>query len=191
MAIKVTVSRKGNGLNTLAGKVHKRVTAKIGFMNNPEMVKRAERNEYGWVQQVTNKQSWFFKQNFGIEVKPHSVLSSPPRPFMRYTLRDYGDTWKAELAKGLEKNGLNELFSVMLGVASLAQSHVQETINRGGTPKTVFERRSELTMKINRIRAGTTASGNKRKVESSGNLLRSRALMDTGEMKNAVSYEVS
>lgn len=191
MAIKVTVSRKGNRLNTLAGKVRKRVTAKIGFMNNPEMIKRATYNEFGWVQQVTTKQAGFFKYNYGIGLKVGTTLSSPPRPFLRYSLRDYGDDWKAKIADGIGAKGLDHMDAVMQAVASYAQTDVKETISHGGTAKTVFERRSDFTMKINRMRATATASGNKRKAESSANLLRSRALMDTGEMMNAVSYEVS
>lgn len=191
MAIKVTVSRKGNGLGSLAGKIRKRVTAKIGFMNNPEMVKRASYNEFGWVQQVTASQSWFFKLNYGVGVKEGSVLSAPPRPFLRYTLRDYGDSWEAELEKGIKAKGIESLFYVIGKVASVAQTDVMETIEHGGTSRTLFERRSDLTMKINRLRAKSTASGNKRKTDNTSSLLRSRALKDTGEMLRAVSFEVS
>ena len=62
------------------------MNVKVGILDDPKTAKYASCVEYGWTQRVTPKQSYAFRAWWGINLRVGTVISSPPRPFLRGTL---------------------------------------------------------------------------------------------------------
>lgn len=199
MKVSISVSRKGKGLGAIKN-AKKRCRAKIGFPNNPEMSAIATYNEFGWVQRVTPAQATYLSGRLGYDtirlgfdkapVKPNSTLSSPPRPFLRGTLRAQADTWKTEVGKGIKALGLKGLQTVMQSVGGAAATDVRETIKKGGTRLEQFKERSDLTMLLYSAQDSFTQGGNKRKIERDSGDGTRKPLRRSSAMLNAVGFEV-
>lgn len=187
--IKVTIKGKGS-LSNEANKVPPELIAKVGIMGDEDMATIASYNEFGWVQSVTPKQSYFLNENFGVNVKPGYTLSSPPRPFFRATAKSKGKEWQSTLSKAIKSLGLNKLEKAIELAARQAQSDIQETIQNNGTKEERFPDRSSLTLAIYASQDSLTARGNKRNIESTSGSARSQALVKTGKMLNAIQYEI-
>lgn len=199
MKVSISVKRKGKGLSDLVN-AKKRSRAKVGFPNNPEISAIATYNEYGWVQKVTAAQATYLSGRLGYDamrlgfekapIKPNSTLSSPPRPFLRGTLRAQAETWKAEVGKGIKALGLNRLPIVMQAVGGTASTDVRETIKKGGTRLEKFQERSDLTLLLYRAQDSHTQSGNRRRIEVDSGSASRKPLQRSGSMLNAVGFEV-
>lgn len=199
MKVSISVKRSGAGLGKLKN-AKKRCRAKIGFPNNPEMSAIATYNEFGWVQRVTPAQATYLSGRLGYDtvrlgfenapIKPNSTLSSPPRPFLRSTLRAQADAWKAEVGNGIKALGLSGLPAVMQTVGGDAATDVRETIKKGGTRLEQFPERSELTMLLYSAQDSHTQGGNKRKIERDSGDGTRKPLRRSSAMLNAVGFEV-
>ena len=200
----VKVTRNLNGLKKLLEKVPERVTAKVGIIDNPDVAKYATYNEYGWVQRVTGAQSLFLSGALGrpvpmvggkpqwsaAAVKPGSTLTSPPRPFLRATVRDCYQDWQKQAKQILQVVGPTGVEKSVLYMARLAQVDVQETIRNNGTPREKFPERSPLTLALYEAWDGVSSKGRKRKISGDSGSKRSQALIKTGTLLGAIGYQV-
>ena len=189
-AVQVKIKNPG-ALKKIADAVPKKMSVKVGIIDNPEIAEYASYNEFGWVQRVTAKQSGFFKHEFGIDIEPFkTVLSAPPRPFLRATASAKSDEWSQIFAEALKQLGVKNMRKAALLMARQAQTDVQETIRNNGTKDEKFEDRSELTAKIYAAKDALTAKGKKRKRERDSGSAREKALVKTGALLSAIGYEI-
>lgn len=143
--------------------------------------------ENGWVQIVTPKQAGYLRRH-GFAVKPDTVISSPPRPFMRLTFENRRDVWNrlAEqfLLSRFDFNKVEQsIISAMTYVGDNAVSDVKETIyeNLYG-----IEPRSSATLNIMRRWLRD------RELEASGDagMVRSKSLFRSGLLMTSVAYQI-
>lgn len=167
-----------------------KISFKVGIIDDPEVATYAAYNEFGWVQQVTGKQSAFLSGLVGSRIKVGSTLSSPPRPFLRGTAEAKKGEWRDMIAEGISNLGIKALPQIIELTARQAQVDVQETIKNNGTDKEKFPARSPLTLEIYRAMYGKTAKGNPRKVESDSGMAREQALFLSGTLLQSIGYEI-
>lgn len=178
-------------LATLAKPAEKGTAFKVGIIDDPEVATYAAYNEFGWVQQVTNKQQWWFR-GWHIENPPKegNALMSPPRPFLRGTAEAKKDEWRNLIAEGISTLGLQALPQIIEDTARQAQVDVQETIKNNGTDKEKFPARSPLTLELYKAKYGTTAKGRPRKIEPDSGAAREQALFLSGALLQSIGYEI-
>jgi hypothetical protein len=197
MTVRIRVS--GNGISNLKKRLqaaHK--VAVVGVMqspergNSPSYSQIAQWLEYGWVQQITSKQSHYFGKNHGIHLKVGNTLVLPPRPFFRGTIQENRDKWmqtaKALLAKDFDPDKVLNL------IARDIQAAIQASIARGGTETQQFERLSPMTMelKAQKAAADTTRTGRQKRRDGTGSSTSDRPFASDGarEIMNLISYEI-
>lgn len=177
-----------------------KISFKVGIIDDPEVATYAAYNEFGWVQQVTRKQSAFLSGVLGYDVKsrgfenapfkPGNTLSSPPRPFLRSTASAKKEEWRDTIAEGISTLGIKALPQIIELTARQAQVDVQETIKNNGTDKEKFPARSPVTLELYRAMHGTTAKGNARSFESDSGAGREQALLLSGTLLQSIGYEI-
>lgn len=187
-------------LAEIAKPAETKTSFKVGIIDDPEVATYAAYNEFGWVQQVTRKQSAFLSGVLGYDVKsrgfenapfkPGNTLSSPPRPFLRGTASAKKDEWRDMIAEGISTLGVKALPQIMELTARQAQVDVQETIKNNGTDKEKFPARSPVTLELYKAMYGTTAKGRPRKIESDSGMAREQALFLSGTLLQSIGYEI-
>lgn len=168
-----------------------KISFKVGIIDAPNIATYAAYNEFGWVQQVTNKQQWWFR-GWRIKNPPKegNALMSPPRPFLRGTAEAKKDEWRDLIAEGISTLGLQALPQIIEDTARQAQVDVQETIKNNGTDKEKFPARSPLTLELYKAKYGTTAKGRPRKIEPDSGAAREQALFLSGALLQSIGYEI-
>lgn len=190
MATTSGVSRKGNGIKAITKALKDKYRAKVGIIANPRVATIAAYNEYGWTQQVTQKQVGYMRLNYGVNLRAGSTLSSPPRPFLRGTAKANIVEWKDEIKNGIKALGLKRMPFVMKAVARLAQTDVQNTIRNNATRDEQFPDRSAMTLAIYAVQDALTSKGSRRKIQKNSGSARKKALVHSGELLHSIGYEV-
>lgn len=160
-------------------------------IKDPEVAEYATYVEYGWVQTITPKQSRYFGAKYGIGLKPGNTLFNPPRPFMRGTLAAKHEEWKQSLGMYARQAGIERLPKALALVGELMANDIKMTIRNGGVEGgESFPRRSALTQALLAAQTAKTASGKRRKTDSTGNAMGDKPMMNTGMMLSKVGYWV-
>lgn len=164
-------------------KTAKRV--EVGIIDDQEVAAYATYQEYGWVQRVTKKQSyWFRGQGLGgMAPLTGSSLVLPPRPFLRSTLQAEGDKWSQVFANAVRASGSIEYGLQMVGVTAVGD--VKTTIATGGNRSETFAPRAPLTMAL----YSNASQGHA--TDGTGNLSVSKPLVRTGAMLNAIGFQLA
>lgn len=144
--------------------------------------------EYGWVQRVTPKQQWWFRnQRIDHPPKAGDALVNPPRPFLRGTLKAEGAKWRETMRKALHKTGSPRQALSIVGMQAVQD--VQETIRNGGTRKEKFPERAPLTMELYAASsAGKSKTGKNR--SSKANASTTKPLVLSGALLHSIGFEV-
>lgn len=184
MAVTVKMSLSGDELKRrIKNKVEEKTKAPrlmVG-VNNAEVATYAQYLEYGWVQRVTPKQAGFFRGVHGVSLKVGSVLTNPPRPFLRDTARAEGENWGKLFKQGFIDLGSAENAIRFLGLH--APRDVVETLAKAGTSLGAFPLRSPLTLLM--AKNNHNPKGRNRK-DSTGTLERAEAGMSTGRLERSI-----
>lgn len=150
-------------------------------VNNADVATYAQYLEYGWVQRVTPKQAGFFRGVHGVNLKVGTVLTNPPRPFLRDTARAEGANWGEMFKKAFIELGSAEKAIKFLGLH--APADVKETLSKAGTSLGAFVPRSPLTLlmaKNNHNPKGT------HRTDSTGTLERAEAGISSGKLERSI-----
>lgn len=181
----VSISRNGKGLQSLADSIAKaKKEVRIGIIGKGKIAEYARYLEYGWVQQVTPKQSMWFKGKHNIGVQTGSALFNPPRPFLRQTFIDCSGKW-FKIGANVFRMSKGDLEKSLQMMGMLAVQDIQETIRNNGTATHKFPLRSPLTMAM--LQADDEGKGD----GTVSNSNRQEALMRTGMLLKNISFEIA
>lgn len=158
----------------------------IGIIDDAEIATYAAYQEYGWVQRVTQKQSnWFSRQGIRNPPKAGASLVSPPRPFLRGTLKAENKKWLRVYENAIKAYGVLDASKALNAVGMIASDDVRQTLINGGTSLEQFEGRADLTMAL----YGLQASG--KQTDGTGNIQGEKPLVKTGALLNSIGYQLS
>lgn len=151
-------------------------------INDAHIAQYAQYNEFGWTWAATRNQHYFFTFQ-GMPLAEGALMYSPPRPFLRGTLKAEGKNWSKVFAAVMRANdGVSDLRRALTVVGQQAIADVSETINRGGTKKEKFPERSEFTLKWMEL----GLKNHKR--DGTGNIDKKEALTLTGKLASNITY---
>lgn len=170
------------GINAQDGS--KEYEAKGGTGATATVAEVATYQEFGWVQQVTGKQSRFLHSAFGVRAKKGGTLMMPPRPFLRGTLQSESKNWVEAFGNAIGRRGVENLTDSLLEVGMLAQNDIQNTIANGGTEQEKFPRRSAMTMAI------YEALSRDHRTDGTGGISGDKPLFRSGVLLNSISYQL-
>lgn len=112
----------------------------------------------------------------------------PPRPFFRNAISDNSDTWAKSISSQLKTMGItdkNIVEKVLKKTGQLMRSDIQQSISKGGfkplKPETIARKEGRLKELKALKKAGQTIKKSQYTIP----------LKDTGDMFNAISYEVT
>ena len=160
------------------------MNVKVGILDDPKTARYASCVEYGWTQRVTHKQSYAFRAWWGINLRVGTVISSPPRPFLRGTLYANEFNWALIGVNSLIRSDWNmERALAMIG--QVAGQDVQTTIAGGGIDAQgmSFPIRSEFTMHVYNLRGEGHVNG-------TGNINTVKPMVLTGNMLGSITYRI-
>lgn len=180
----VSVKRSGN-LNRLIKKVEAGQNKKvcIGILHDSRLAPIATYLEFGWVQQVTDKQAKYFGAQ-GIHLKVGNPLYNPPRPFLRGTYAECKEKW-ARIAT----NSFSRDFDVeraLVFVGEIATNDIKDSINQGGANGEKFADRSPMTMELYTRFADSVGIADGSKSTSTD----TKPLYASGALYSAITYEI-
>lgn len=173
----------------LAKRFKKQIQAKVKTapimvgVNNSQIATYAQYLEYGWVQRVTPKQAGWFAGVHGVRLPVGTVLTNPPRPFLRDTARAEAKKWGKQFKEGFAQLGTAE--KVLPYIGALAQSDVIITLSKGGSSLGKFPDRSPLTLTLAQNNHNPKGS---KSYNKTGTLFRKEAGISSGELLRAVSF---
>lgn len=162
------------------------------YPNGTPVSKVAAYLEYGWTQNVTEKQRGWLAAN-GIHVKSGTVLNSPARPFFESTYTANRKKW-VELGqsslKGLTNNPNqvnNKITQALTLLGLTAQQDLQDAIIEGGTGGSSFAVRSPMTMALY---GNLLQSGNHRTDGTPNQTTRRKPLYRSGILEGSIAFEI-
>lgn len=151
-----------------------------GSGDKPSLSQIAEWLEFGWVQEVTPKQTGYFNFNYGIYRPPGDTLFLPPRPFFRWPIQEKQEELlkyaKTALAQGDSPK------HVILQMARILQAAMKSAIYQAGTESREFQRLSRMTMQIREQQAAADVGkkGRKKRRDLTGFALSDRPFASDG-----------
>ena len=160
------------------------MNVKVGILDDPKTAKYASCVEYGWTQRVTPKQSYAFRAWWGINLRVGTVISNPPRPFLRGTLYANEFNWALIGVNSLIRSDWN-MERALAMVGQVAGQDVQTTISGGGIDAQgmSFPIRSEFTMHVYNLRGEGHING-------TGNINTVKPMVLTGNMLGSITYRI-
>lgn len=184
MSVTVKINLSGDELKRrLRSKLEEKTKAprlNVG-VNNAEVATYAQYLEYGWVQRVTPKQAGFFRGVHGVNLPVGTVLTNPPRPFLRDTATAEGENWGRLFRQAFIDLGSAEKAIKFLGLH--APADVKETLSKAGTSLGDFPLRSPLTLLM--AKNNHNPKGRNRK-DSTGTLERAEAGISSGKLERSI-----
>lgn len=195
--LKIRRTTKGGGLKALErqAKEASGLVSDIGVTSktNKVLPKKSEKDkpltmaqlaqilERGWVQHISRKQVWFFRHNFGINLKQNNTLVLPPRPFLNLTAQKKMKQWVRIYLNAISRAGKSPIEALSMA-SQTAVEDVRETIDNGGVGGTRFKKRSPMTMEIYRQKTQGI------KVEEDAGYGTTTPLKAKGALRNSMAY---
>lgn len=167
-------AQKGKGRTVLVG------------ITDPQIATYASYNEFGWVQEVTPKQTVFFAHQGMGEFTPgpgHSLVS-PPRPFMHATFLANAKKWQKAAKNAKKVLGIADPEQVLSLIGQKAVNDIQDTIKNAGNEIMSFAERAPMTMRMYE-----NQSAGKKK-DGTGGVSGSKPLTLSGRMIASVHFEI-
>ena len=196
----VTVKLKNDRLKKLLKNAEDPGTLAVGILNDEEIATYGYYVHEGYDWHATRKQAAYLSGLLGYDVKKQgfknapvkvgSYFLHPPRPFLRATAISKEKEWANFLADEIKRLGIDNLDAAMVSLGERAAEDVQKTIDNNGVDSETFPDRSELTLKIYAAQKAVTANGRKRKIEADSGNARKKALIRSGAMRGAITYEL-
>lgn len=196
----VTIKLKNDRLKELLKNAKDPGTLAVGILNNEEIATYGYYVHEGYDWHATRKQAAYLSGLLGWDVKKQGFKNAPikvgayflhpPRPFLKATALAKEKDWANVLADEIRRLGVEKLDEAMVSLGERAVEDIQKTIDNNGVDSEIFPDRSELTLKIYAAQKAFTANGHKRKIEEGSGNSRKKALIRSGAMRKAITYEL-